>query len=858
MVIFGLVAAKFVIITYVLIFCYNEGERLEQQFNEQVVLDHLTHYLPSQSVLKDFVHHNTLHAFQDRDFFSAIHQAAVTFGWQTLLPLDNYRSQYNANKINPAILERVIAENFPQDNATWHERMLYKEYATNNQARIGLLRKYWKENYKFSLDKSVHSTLFRVLSSYLDQGIASWRFPLADEGFLASIRKLERHSWFGIFKSRRVKKLLLTDDLSITYLLKIVVGDERYFEQYLFDQQFTHPGWSGIVCAVEAKPETLIDKRKITLAEVIIFELLLEIDALDKRFGIHWAPLTHLLEYQPQEVFTTPEYSELFTVLSLWHQAYEWSLYDQVLCGINSQQKCDIRVGKHFQALFCMDDREGSLRRYIEQEDRECETFGTPGFFNSEFYYAAQNSKTLAKLCPAPQYPRHLIKESGTIQNRTAELHFHKYSNSLIIGWVISQTVGYLSVLRLLISIFRPSLSSFVNHSFRHINRESTLNIHYKGESSDKQYSVADLQIGYTPTEMADRVECLLCSIGLTKNFAPLIYIVSHGSTTVNNTHYAAYDCGACAGRPGSVNAKVFALMANDHEVRQILQERKITIPVETTFIAAIHDTTRDEINFFDRHSQLSINNKNLHRQNIKTFMRALDANAKERSRRFDLINSKAGLQSVHQQVKLRSVSLFETRPELNHATNAFCVVGRRSLTEHLFLDRRAFMNSYDYSSDIEGKHLIGIINAVVPVAGGINLEYYFSRVDNQKLGAGSKLPHNVMGLIGVTNGIDGDLRTGLPSQMIEMHDPVRLLLIIEHFPEVVAEVIKNKLAIYEWFKYNWINLVVVHPTTNQLYRFINEQFIIYTPSVQQVPVVENLNELIENSNDNLPICRLD
>ena len=38
------------------------------------------------------------------------------------------------------------------------------------------------------------------------------------------------------------------------------------------------------------------------------------------------------------------------------------------------------------------------------------------------------------------------------------------------------------------------------------------------------------------------------------------------------------------------------------------------------------------------------------------------------------------------------------------------------------------------------------------------------------------------MGLIGVANGIDGDLRPGLPSQMIEVHDPVRLLVIAEHF----------------------------------------------------------------------------
>ena len=62
---------------------------------------------------------------------------------------------------------------------------------------------------------------------------------------------------------------------------------------------------------------------------------------------------------------------------------------------------------------------------------------------------------------------------------------------------------------------------------------------------------------------------------------------------------------------------------------------------------------------------------------------------------------------------------------------------------------------------------LAGILAAVIPVCGGINLEYYFSRVDNTVYGCGTKLPHNVCGMLGVMNGIDDDLRTGLPSQMM-------------------------------------------------------------------------------------------
>jgi len=296
--------------------------------------------------------------------------------------------------------------------------------------------------------------------------------------------------------------------------------------------------------------------------------------------------------------------------------------------------------------------------------------------------------------------------------------------------------------------------------------------------------------------------------------------------------------------------------MANDDEVRSILRTRGIDLPQHTRFIPALHDTTRDEIVWYDEKA-LKDQQQELHQINKRNFEIALQKNARERARRFELIDLQKPVHRVHQAVKERALSLFEPRPELNHATNALCIVGRRSLTDHLFLDRRAFMNSYDAATDPDGSMLLGILQAATPVCGGINLEYYFSRVDPDKLGAGSKLPHNVMGLIGVANGMDGDLRPGLPTQMIEVHDPLRLLMIVERAPQELHNILKQHPPTLEWYRKEWVHLVAIDQHTKKLYRFKNDAFEEYEPLHGDLPILHNATSEVLKSRENLPVMQL-
>lgn len=819
-------------------------------FDEDAVIHELKHYLPAQSPLKDFIHHNTLHAFQNLRFDEAIRRAEKMFGYKTSLPIDEFRKLYKSGKIIHKNLERVIVERKGTEGLhAWLHKMLEEDHDTSNIARIGELRSNWRSKYYLNIDSVTHPKMFRILCSYLDQGIAIWKFPEDDKGFLTTLREIEKYSAVSLFNSKRVRERFLNTRCEIPELLKELVGDERLYKQYIFDQQFAHQGWSGIVSAIEDQPQTLLDLKKISIKELIILECLLEIDTLDMKFGNDWAPLRMRINKKRTDLFDDVPATELTEIMYMWQCAYEWSYYDNVLNGLKLvEHKPKKNPIPSFQALFCIDDRECSLRRYIEQEATNCETFGTPGFFSVEFFFKPEHGKFYSKLCPAPVTPKHLIKELNTKNVRKTDVHFTGKTHSLFRGWFISTTLGFWSACRLFLQIFRPKLSPAAAVSFHHMDKYSKLTIEKIHEDKEN-----GLQIGFTTEEMADRVEGLLKSIGLVKDFSPIVYLIGHGSSSVNNPHYAGYDCGACSGRPGSVNARVACYMANKREVRELLLERGVLIPGTTQFVGGLHDTSRDEIMFFDEDS-LTPHNLTMHKRHVAAFEKALDLNAKERSRRLASIDSTLPASDIHEKVRLRSVSIFEPRPELNHATNTLCIVGGRHLTKELFLDRRAFMNSYDHKIDPEGKILSGIMKPLGPVCGGINLEYFFSRVDNHKLGAGTKLPHNVMGLFGVANGIDGDLRPGLPSQMIEVHDPMRLMLLVEHYPDVVLNVIKSADAMYEWYGNEWMHLIAIHPETKQFYLFKQGKFELYEPLPQKIEVVSNMTPIIESTMENIPV----
>lgn len=169
-------------------------------FDLNLAIRRAAHWLPTQGPIKDFVHHNTLHAFQHLCFHDAVYAASQLYGAKGYLNLLTYREAYRASRISPSALSRAVAATDIPEKSVFQRKMLLDEVLCpplpKGIARAGL-RARWRER-KVNFDTLVRPVLFKLLSNYLDQGISVWRMPHASGPFWKSVGRIVGESQFPL------------------------------------------------------------------------------------------------------------------------------------------------------------------------------------------------------------------------------------------------------------------------------------------------------------------------------------------------------------------------------------------------------------------------------------------------------------------------------------------------------------------------------------------------------------------------------------------------------------------------------------------------------------------------------------
>ena len=429
------------------------------------------------------------------------------------------------------------------------------------------------------------------------------------------------------------------------------------------------------------------------------------------------------------------------------------------------------------------------------------------------------------------------VQRALIIKALKQELGFHadQISEELVSGLREAALTGDYEAETLcgVLKVDQPRLVELINH----LQRDYRIN----REFSDQQKEQLG-RIGFTLDEQATFVATALNAIGLTKNLAKFVLITGHGSFTENNPYESALDCGACGGNHGIVSARVLAQMANRPSVRDRVRKMGIEIPEDVCFIPALHNTTTDEVCLHDLDTVPPSHLFYLDWLR-KGLAGASHRAAQERLPTLSPLKPENALEAF-QEAQRNASDWSQVRPEWGLSRNCYFIIGRRDLTKNDSLDGRAFLHSYDYRVDPKRRLLESILTGPLVVGQWINMEHYFSAVDNEQFGSGSKVYHNVSGKFGVMSGNQSDLRTGLPAQTVlkdgkPYHEPVRLISVIEAPVEHARQAIDAVASVRNLVNNEWIRMMVLDPETSLIHIFEKGEWV-------ERPFTENTSETSE------------
>jgi uncharacterized protein YbcC (UPF0753/DUF2309 family) len=599
-------------------------------------------------------------------------------------------------------------------------------------------------------------------ASYFDEGQSLWTMPWRDLPLYTAWKRAAEldanPELLGVPRFRGfVEALPECSTAAIEKGLETLAVPRELAADFLHRQLMSVAGWSAFAAHRDWR-----GSRRQTVEDVLAIRL-----AYDSA----------LLSLDPQwRVEVVTEGDGFTEARHIAQVAAECAVASRIAAGMRGAQP-PRRARKALQAVFCIDVRSEVYRRAIEAQSEEIATVGFAGFFGMP----VQLGETA--LCPVLLEAKYRLEHPQPVRSWDAESLWKSVKASAVACFPAVEVGGA--------GFAAGIVRGFFGGRARPIGKNFGWNIPL-GER-------ADLAAGALKNMSLD-VDLL----------APVVLLCGHAAKTENNPYAASLDCGACGGHSGEFNARLAAALLNEQDVRAELLRRGVPIPDDTLFVAALHETTTDDIALFGADQ---IDPETL--AQIRGWLR--NASAQARTERA------AADGATERDIRRRAADWSEVRPEWGLAGNAAFVAAPRWRTQSLNLSGRVFLHEYDAARDTDGSVLTLILTAPVEVASWINLQYYGSTVNNRIFGSGNKVLHNVVGCFGVWEGNAGDLRTGLPLQSLHdghqwIHEPLRLQVLIEAPRDRICRVLDGNASIRNLAEGGWLQLVSIESNRAFLY----------------------------------------
>ncbi|MCI5051832.1 MAG: DUF2309 domain-containing protein [Simkaniaceae bacterium] len=637
--------------------------------------------------------------------------------------------------------------------------------------------------------ESINRETIKWLQCFFDEGQATIEMPHRDRGLLKSTLSLMR------FDPRlKEGKVLIENWLSqkpeivILDALRYLRVEKQERELFMTLLLTTLPGWAGFIQyrTSWADAQDADHPYFVTQSEYLALRLVLTC--------ILWKKGRELLKWH-LKARAMASIGEKLAEMKSFEESYRKEILSKLH---HPQTKSQARP--QAQLVFCIDVRSEPFRRAIETQGAY-ETFGFAGFFGLPISIENAITGESHASCPVLLKPSHNILEKPTCSHSHHKKRYKRLKQikkiyqslkyTFTTPFSLVEALGFSSGVWMGVKSLFPKTSAHLKRSLNSLVAS--------------EYALTPDLSSLSLMQKVEFASGALNGMGLTENFAPLVVFCGHGSTTENNAYASALDCGACGGRHGAPNARILAAILNAPEVRNELEKQGISIPDDTEFLAGLHNTTTDELKLFGG----GVSTHEL----IRDLEAARRQNCQFRAQKMAL-----GRDADVDSIESRSQDWAQPRPEWGLAKNAAFIVAPRSLTQHVDLDGRSFLHSYNWRSDGDGAILTSILTAPMVVAQWINSQYLFSTLDNIAFGSGSKVTKNITGKIGIMQGNASDLMHGLPMQSVYQsddepyHRPQRLTVIVHAPKKRLSQIIEEQPILQKLFGNGWVHLVCHDP----------------------------------------------